>query len=155
MKQALFIFLRGLFMGMADIIPGVSGGTIALITGIYERLIFAIRGINPGFLLLLAKGDARGAKKSFLEMDWAFLVPLVIGIGTSFIIMSRVITFFMETYPSNTYAFFFGLILASAGFVYRHVGATNRVTVTAAIVGSCSRSCSWTWGPSSPPTRSR
>ena len=135
MKQALFIFLRGLFMGMADIIPGVSGGTIALITGIYERLIFAIRGINPGFLLLLAKGDARGAKKSFLEMDWAFLVPLVIGIGTSFIIMSRVITFFMETYPSNTYAFFFGLILASAGFVYRHVGATNRVTVTAAIVG--------------------
>jgi putative membrane protein len=74
-KGGLLIFLRGMFMGMADIIPGVSGGTVALITGIYARLIFAIKGINPSFLAHFFKGDFKGAKQGFLKMDLGFLVP--------------------------------------------------------------------------------
>lgn len=134
-KEGLLIFLRGLFMGIADVIPGVSGGTVALITGIYERLIFAIKGLNIRFLLHLLKGDLPKAKKSFLDMDIGFLVPLALGIGTAFLIFSRVIGFLLETQPANTYAFFFGLILASAGFVYKHVSGIDRGTVISAICG--------------------
>ena len=135
MKEKALIFLRGLFMGMADIIPGVSGGTIALITGIYERLIFAIRGMNIRFLSHLLKGDLRKSGESFLKMDWGFLVPLILGIGTAFMILSGVIRFFMNVYPANTYAFFFGLILASAGFVYRHVGVNDHRTLSSGVIG--------------------
>ena len=135
-KEGLLIFLRGLFMGMADVIPGVSGGTVALITGIYERLIFAIKGLNVRFLLYLLKGDLPKAKKSFLDIDFGFLIPLGIGVGTAFLIFSRVIKFLLDFYPANTYAFFFGLILASAGFVYKHVSGINRKTVVSAICGA-------------------
>ncbi len=135
MKEALLIFLRGVFMGMADIIPGVSGGTIALITGIYERFIFALRNINSKPFTLFIKGDLKGSRKEFLRIDWAFLIPLGIGIGSSFMVMSNVIKFFMEVYPANTYAFFFGLILASAGFVYKHVSGLNSRTISVAVIG--------------------
>ncbi len=94
-KEGLLIFLRGLFMGIADVIPGVSGGTVALITGIYERLIFAIKGLNIRFLLHLLKGDLPKAKKSFLDMDIGS-APTRQNIGTMgergrFNVMSRVL----------------------------------------------------------------
>jgi len=135
MKSLILIFLRGLAMGMADIIPGVSGGTIALITGIYERLIFAIRGLSMGFLKKLLKGDAKGAAADIKTMDLEFLAALFAGIITSFLVLSGVIRFFMNVYPSNTYAFFFGLILASAVFVRRHVERINWKTAASGISG--------------------
>ena len=135
MKEKLLIFLRGMFMGIADVIPGVSGGTVALITGIYERLILAIRGLNVRFLVHFLKGDREKAKQSLLSMDLRLLVPLMLGIAAAFLAFSRVISFMLEFYPANTYAFFFGLILASAGFVYRHVGSIDYRAVISALLG--------------------
>lgn len=110
-------------MGSADIIPGVSGGTIALITGIYERFIFALKSINLTFLYYLFlsikdKKNLKKAKDSFFSIDFIFLIPLVAGIGFAFLTLANLIGFFLETIPTQTFAFFFGLILASAFLVY-------------------------------------
>jgi putative membrane protein len=135
LKERLLIFVRGILMGMADIVPGVSGGTIALITGIYERLIFAIKGINLRFLAYLLRKDVENAKKHLFSMDLGFLITLGLGIMAAFMVLSRVIGYLMQFYPANTYAFFFGLILASAGFVYRQVSGINHRTVISAAFG--------------------
>lgn len=110
-------------MGSADIIPGVSGGTIALITGIYERFIFALKSINLTFLyyLFLSINDKRNLKKtkdSFFSIDFVFLIPLVAGIALAFLTLANLIGFFLDVIPTQTFAFFFGLILASAFLVY-------------------------------------
>ncbi len=121
--QGFIIFLKGLFMGSADIIPGVSGGTIALITGIYERLVFALKAIDfkfiPYFFVGLFKPKYfKKAKKDFLGIDFALLIPLALGVLVAFLSLANIISYFKEFYPSYMYAFFFGLILASAFFVY-------------------------------------
>ena len=118
-----FIFLKGLAMGSADIIPGVSGGTIALITGIYERFVFALESINLHFLFYFILGfkdktNFKKAKKSFFSIDFLFLIPLVLGILLAFLTLANVIGFLLETVPTQTFAFFFGLIFASAFYVY-------------------------------------
>ncbi len=118
---SVVIFLKGMLMGMADIVPGVSGGTMALITGIYERFVHALRSVNFRWLTLRFKGDKEGAKESWASIDLALLVPLLIGIFAAILIFSQVITYILEHQPGPTYGFFFGLILASAGFVYRYV----------------------------------
>ncbi len=135
LKERALIFLRGLLMGMADIVPGISGGTIALITGIYERLIFAIKGISIRFLVYLFKGDRENARKHLFSMDLQFLVTLCLGIFTAFMVLSRVIVYLMGVYPSGTYAFFFGLIVASAGFVYRQLGSISLKTLISGAAG--------------------
>lgn len=134
--ETFLIFLRGLFMGSADIIPGVSGGTIALITGIYERLINAISRINFKFVLYLFKGDFKKFKQSLVEeIDFALFIPLLLGIGIAVLTMSKVISFLLVTYPAATFAFFFGLILASAIFVYKHVDELNLKNIVFLIIG--------------------
>ncbi len=110
-------------MGSADIIPGVSGGTIALITGIYERLVDTIRAINFKFIFYFFKGFFdkkyfKKAKDNFLSVDWVFLSILALGIGIAFLSLANVIGVLLEFYPSYTYSFFFGLIISSAFFVY-------------------------------------
>ncbi len=112
--DAAGLFLRGLAMGAADIVPGVSGGTIAFITGIYERFIVALKSISVRFLLDLARGRAKQAVRSLLSIHWALLAPLGLGIVLAIIGMSKLIPDLMEDHPGPTYAFFFGLILASA-----------------------------------------
>jgi putative membrane protein len=119
----LIVFFKGLFMGSADIIPGVSGGTIALITGIYERLVRALRSIDFKFIPYFFRGliDRRylwKAKDNFLSIDFIFLLPLVSGIAVAFLSLANVMGFLLEEYPSYTYAFFFGLILSSALLIY-------------------------------------
>lgn len=121
LKQSLIIFLKGVSMGLADIIPGVSGGTIALITGIYERLIFAIKSIDPRLVLYALKLDASKFKKAWKKIDFALLLPLALGITTAFLAAARVIDYALSFYPAFTYAFFFGLILVSAFVVYRRI----------------------------------
>ena len=118
LKETLIIFLKGLFMGVADIIPGVSGGTIALITGIYERLVHAISGIDLGFISHFAKRDFDGVKKSIRNIDFQLFIPLLLGIGLAIFLMSNVIDYFLNNFEAPTYAFFFGLILASAVLLY-------------------------------------
>lgn len=113
-SEYLFVFLKGLFMGACDIIPGVSGGTIALITGIYERLITAIGNIRPEILLTLLRRDFAGFYVEFKRVDAVFLISLVAGIGLAVVTLSRVILIFLNDYTALTFAFFFGLIAASA-----------------------------------------
>lgn len=112
------VYLRGLCMGAADAVPGVSGGTIALLTGIYERLIAAITAVEPDRILRVLKGVLPGSREdatdAFLEMDGVFLVALAAGVATAVITISRVLEVAMHDFPVVTFGFFFGLIAASA-----------------------------------------
>ncbi len=106
-------------MGSADIIPGVSGGTIALITGIYERLIKAIKSIDLKFVPYLIRGFAsknylKKAKNNFLSIDFPFLLPLLAGICVAFLALAPILKLLFDEYPAHTAAFFFGLIISSA-----------------------------------------
>jgi putative membrane protein len=137
--ESLLIFLKGVFMGSADIVPGVSGGTIALITGIYERLIDAIR---YAFSLVSRKTAGQFLRLRFREIgsrirsiDWQLLVPLVLGIVTAILVLSNLIHHLMNSYPVSTYAFFFGLILGSALYIYRKLDGITWKSVVAAIAG--------------------
>ncbi len=111
--EAAGLVMRGFAMGCADVVPGVSGGTIAFITGIYERFIEALRSLSPAFVFLLLRGRVRESARAFARMHWSTLVPMLGGIGLAVVVMARFITRMMETRPGETYAFFFGLILAS------------------------------------------
>ena len=110
----LGLVARGLAMGGADVVPGVSGGTIAFITGVYERFIAALKSVSAAPLVELLRGRPREAWRAVLGVHWAVLLPLGLGIVTAIVTMSRVIKGYMETHPGETYAFFFGLIAASA-----------------------------------------
>ena len=135
LKEPLIIFLKGLFMGTADIIPGVSGGTIALITGIYERLVHAISSIDLRFISRFIKRDFDGAKKNIRNIDFQLFIPLLIGIALAIILMSRVMDYFLQNFEAPTYAFFFGLILASAVLLYRKVEGFSVIIMLFSITG--------------------
>lgn len=113
-RESLGLAVRGFAMGAADVVPGVSGGTIAFITGIYERFINALRSLSPAFLITLLRGKPRDAWAQFKAMHWSVLVPVLGGIVVAIVALSKVITGLMVDAPAPTYAFFFGLILASA-----------------------------------------
>ncbi len=121
-KELFLIFLRGLIMGVADIIPGVSGGTMALITGIYERLIKAISNINHLIVKEVFRSHVGTAFKNIKKIDFALLVPLLLGIAIAFISLAHLMDYLLLNWSGITYAFFFGLILASAIFVYKYAG---------------------------------
>ena len=109
-QEIIFLYLKGLIMGIADLIPGVSGGTIAFITGIYDDLLGAISQINSGFLKeLFSKNYKQALEKSSAR----FLIILLSGIGTSIILFARLMHYLMENHAIPTWALFFGLILAS------------------------------------------
>lgn len=119
-KEAFLIFIRGILMGSADIVPGVSGGTIALITGIYTHLVEAISNIRFGFIKPLIKLDLKGFWNTLLdEIDFKFFIPLILGIGIAFITLAKVVTYCMDYHTSLTYSFFLGLIIASAVILFR------------------------------------
>lgn len=106
-------------MGASDIVPGVSGGTIALILGIYERLIEALRSLaRPPFLRSLARGRFRAA---FAEADLGFLSVLVAGIATAVLALARLLEHLLQAVPALVYGFFFGLIVASVFVVAQRV----------------------------------
>lgn len=127
------ILLRGMLMGAADIVPGVSGGTLAFITGIYYRLIKAITAFDLGLLRLLLAGRWREACKS---VDAAFLLVLVSGIAISAFSLARVISGLLESQPLLLWSFFFGLILASAGMLMRHVANWSIAAVLGLLLGA-------------------
>lgn len=136
LKNFLAIFLRGLFMGTADIMPGVSGGTIALITGIYERLIHSISKINFEFVKPLLKGNFQESKTILKkEVDFELFIPLILGIGIAILSMSRLMQFLLTNYITYTYAFFSGLILASAYIVYTEIDGFSVKNFIFGIIG--------------------
>lgn len=136
LKEAFLIFIRGILMGSADIVPGVSGGTIALITGIYAHLIEAISKIKFGFLKPLFKGNVNGfVTELFEEIDFKFFIPLVLGIGIAFLTLAKVVTFCMDAYTAWTYSFFLGLIIASAVILFRKLNEINLKNIIFAAIG--------------------
>lgn len=110
--SALNNFLRGLLMGAADVVPGVSGGTMALIVGVYERLLQAISD-GVAALLKLGRLDVQGGWQGLKAVDWALVIPLAAGIGTALLVGARFIPGLMETYPQESRGLFFGLIAGS------------------------------------------
>ncbi len=119
-------------MGAANVIPGVSGGTIAFITGIYERLIDAIKSFDITALKMLFSGDIKGALK---HVDFFFLVALFSGIGVSIISLAKVMKFLFESYEVLTMAFFFGLILASIYLVGKQVSKWGISSISFLLIG--------------------
>ncbi|MAW07488.1 MAG: DUF368 domain-containing protein [Halobacteriovoraceae bacterium] len=117
-KEILTLYLKGMLMGIADLIPGVSGGTIAFITGIYNDLLGAISQINASFIKELFSKNYKAA----LEKSSArFLIILVSGIGTSIFLFARLMHYLMENHAIPTWALFFGLILASIFSLGRNI----------------------------------
>lgn len=120
-------------MGAANVIPGVSGGTIALITGIFERLINAIKSFDSTAIQLLFKGDIKGLLK---HVDFAFLVSVGLGVLISIVSLARLFDFLLVSYPVYIGAFFFGLILASVFFVAKEVGRWRIIQILSFIIGA-------------------
>lgn len=108
----LWIYIKGMMMGVADLVPGVSGGTIALLVGIYERLISAIASVNVTTLALFFKGQFKAFWKA---VDGWFLLAVFAGIISSIVLLASVIKWLLASHAIVTWAFFFGLIIAAAG----------------------------------------
>lgn len=120
-------------MGMADVVPGVSGGTIAFISGIYEELIEAIRKVDLTALRQLCRGRFR---ELWRHVDGAFLLPVLLGIGIAIFSLARVMTWLLANHPIEIWSFFFGLIIASALLVARQIERWNTATVTSTLIGA-------------------
>jgi len=135
LREHAGIYLRGLAMGACDIIPGVSGGTIALITGIYERLVGAVGSVDPASIKHLIKGDFGSLRADLEKIDIPFLIVLLAGIGTAFLAMSGVILLLLTDHAVETYSFFLGLIIASAVVIFLEIRSPNAATLTYLAVG--------------------
>ncbi len=118
MLNKLYYFLCGLAMGAADTIPGVSGGTIAFITGIYEKLLQNITAVDRTFFKLLLKREFQAAMN---KISWAFVIPLVLGIGTAIFSLANIVVYLLKTHKIFVWAFFFGLVLASLLILLRNL----------------------------------
>ena len=104
----LIISLKGVAMGAADVVPGVSGGTIAFISGIYEELIETIHKLDLGFFKVWKK---EGFKKAWKHYNLAFLMALFGGIILSILSLAKLISWLLDTHPIAVWSFFFGLII--------------------------------------------
>ena len=128
----LIITLKGLAMGAADVVPGVSGGTIAFISGIYQELIDSINNVNLSVLKTLKK---EGVKAAWQQVNGSFLLALLTGIGISILTFSKVITHLLETQPILVWSFFFGLIIASIALIWKETSNWKIVDILALIIG--------------------
>ncbi len=120
-------------MGAADVVPGVSGGTVAFITGIYEELLGAIKSVDAHALRLLLRGRWAAV---WQHVNGNFLLTLFAGIGVSVLSLAKLLLFLLDGFPILVWAFFFGLILASAWVVGRKVGRWSAGVVALALVGT-------------------
>jgi len=132
-KDYLVITLKGVAMGAADVVPGVSGGTIAFISGIYEELINSINKVNLGTLKILKK---EGIAATWISINGNFLLSLVLGIGLSVLSLARLIRHYLETQPILIWSFFFGLVLASIIYVGMKIQRWNIGTILLLLLGA-------------------
>lgn len=148
MIARIILLLKGMAMGGADVIPGVSGGTIALITGIYEELIDSIRSIDTVFVKLLLKFRIR---ELWGHINGSFLINVLLGILISIFSLAKLITFLLDEYPIHIWSFFFGLILVSvlyvspkkmktSDFIGFTIGAAIAYMITSVVPGETSES---------------
>ncbi len=127
------ITLKGMAMGAADVVPGVSGGTIAFISGIYEELITSINNINLSLLNTLRK---EGVSNFWKQLNGNFLLALFIGIFISVLSLAKVLSWLLENQPVLLWSFFFGLVLASIFLVGKEIQRWNLSTVLVLLVGA-------------------
>jgi len=127
------ISLKGIAMGAADAVPGVSGGTIAFISGIYEELITTISNVNTSLFKTLFK---EGFVAFWRKLNGNFLLALLTGIIISFVSFMRLAKYLIENHPILIWSFFFGLIIASIYFVGKQITKWNIATILALIIGT-------------------
>jgi putative membrane protein len=133
LKKAGVLLLKGLCMGSADVIPGVSGGTIALITGIYEELIHALRSFDASMVKKVVNLDLRGA---LAGVHARFLLCLFAGIGIAIISFARLMNYLLNHHPVLTWSLFFGLIAASIVVVSRQVATWTAAAGISFVIGT-------------------
>lgn len=131
-KNWITLALKGMAMGAADVVPGVSGGTIAFITGIYEELITSINNINLDLFKTL-KNEGIGA--AWKQLNGTFLVVLFLGIITSVVTLAKGVTYLLEHHPVLIWSFFFGLIIASAWLIGKSIKKWSAPTIVMLIIG--------------------
>ncbi|PWL38337.1 DUF368 domain-containing protein [Flagellimonas aquimarina] len=129
----VFITLKGIAMGAADVVPGVSGGTIAFISGIYEELISSINNINLSLFITLRK---EGAKVFWDKVNGNFLLALFSGIFISVLSLAKFLSWLLENQPILLWSFFFGLVLASIFFVGKEIKRWSAGTIIIFIIGA-------------------
>lgn len=133
MKDYALLALKGMGMGAADVVPGVSGGTIAFIVGIYDELIESIKGIGASNLKLLFSGRLA---EFWRKANCGFLLAVVVGIGISVFSLAKVITWLLTEHPVLVWSFFFGLVLASTWFVAKGIAGWGWKTIVAFVAGA-------------------
>ncbi|MEK6219795.1 MAG: DUF368 domain-containing protein [Psychrobacter cryohalolentis] len=125
-KELLGVYVRGLAMGAADIVPGVSGGTIALIAGIYERLINALSSVGPNlWQVFRQEGGIKGLIAVWRQVDATFLLFLLMGIATSLATLAGVIKHLLDNQPLMIWSFFFGLVIATVFLLLSEIKRWN------------------------------
>ncbi len=132
LKDYIVIGLKGLAMGAADVVPGVSGGTIAFISGIYEELLTSISNVNLGLFQTLRK---EGFKKAWNALNGNFLLALFVGILTSVLSLANAIKWLLKNEPILLWAFFFGLVLASILYIGKQVEKWSTPGIILGILG--------------------
>ncbi|MBO6517113.1 MAG: DUF368 domain-containing protein [Bacteroidia bacterium] len=133
MIQSALIFLKGLAMGAADVIPGVSGGTIAFITGIYDKLLSSINAMNLNTLKLLRK---QGVKAAWKEINGSFLIALFAGIAVSVLSLAKLLSSLRLDHPHLVWGFFFGLVVGSIFLVMKFVKKWDVMAIVGVLVGT-------------------
>lgn len=133
MKEGIGLFFKGAAMGAANVIPGVSGGTVAFITGIYERLIHAVKSVDLAALKLLFAGKFSDFAK---RVDLSFLLWLGAGVVVSILTLASVLKYLFANHEVHVWAFFFGLILASVYFVGKQVKHWSAGAVIGFLLGA-------------------
>ncbi len=132
-KKILGIYLKGLAMGAADVVPGVSGGTIAFITGIYNTLLESINHINFSLLTLFKQ---EGFAAVWKKINGTFLTALLAGIVTSILSLAKLLHYLIIHHPIPLWAFFFGLIAASIIYIGKEIKSWNSSSIIGLILGS-------------------
>ena len=132
LKDYAVLMLKGMGMGAADVVPGVSGGTIAFIVGIYDELIDSIKSINLRSIKLFLTGQF---KEFFQAVNAKFLLSVILGIGISVFSLAKIITWLLIEHPILVWSFFFGLVLASTWFVSRDIKKWNWKTILCFFIG--------------------
>lgn len=133
-RNYLLLVLKGCAMGAADVVPGVSGGTIAFISGIYEELINSIKSIDLQALKLFFSGKFKGFWE---KINGNFLLSVVCGIGISIFSLAKLMTWLLTNHPIYIWSFFFGLIIASSVLVSKEIRKWDIFTIIALIAGAC------------------
>ncbi|SDE58763.1 putative membrane protein [Pricia antarctica] len=131
--QYAFVTLKGMAMGAADVVPGVSGGTIAFISGIYEELITSINNVN---LSLFKTWKKNGFKAAWTQLNGNFLLALFLGIFISLFSLATLVSWLLENEPILLWSFFFGLVVASVFFVGKEIENWTIVTSIALLIGA-------------------